>query len=87
MVVHCLTARCVTCLPLLPKSGICREVIGMVADTLSWKTVNDSSTVTPTINIIEHTELHNFHINCLGKIKSCKRLIGKDFTIMESTKC
>ena len=75
MVVHCLTARCVTChvsrvtcLPLLPKSGICREVIGMVADTLSWKTVSDSSTVTPTINIIEHTELHNFHIDCLGKI-------------------
>ena len=34
-------------LSLLPKSGIWSEVIGMVADTLSWKTVRDRSTVTP----------------------------------------
>jgi hypothetical protein len=31
----------------VPKSGIWSEVIGMVADTLSWKTVRDRSTVTP----------------------------------------
>ena len=33
----------------LPRSGIWREVMGMVAETLSWNTVRDSSTVTPAI--------------------------------------
>ena len=31
----------------LPKSGIWSDVMGIVADTLSWNTVNERSTVTP----------------------------------------
>ena len=31
----------------LPRRGICREVMGMNWETLSWKTVSDRSTVTP----------------------------------------
>ena len=32
----------------LPKSGICSDVMGIFSETLSWKTVSDRRTVTPT---------------------------------------
>ena len=31
----------------VPNSGICREVIGIFSEMLSWNTVRDSKTVTP----------------------------------------
>ena len=34
---------------ILPNSGIWREVMGIVSDTLSWNTVSESSTVTPKV--------------------------------------
>ena len=33
----------------IPSSGICRDVMGIFSEILSWNTVRDSSTVTPII--------------------------------------
>ena len=41
---------------LIPNSGICRDVMGIFSEMLSWNTVSESKTVTPR-NIVMHINI------------------------------